>query len=127
MHGMRPLEFYNMKLEKMSFEEKLHYFDTALVVIGQYGAGLVNSIFMRSKAIIIELHDGEGREFQEISRIAQLDFFRYKTNSNHAKIDIKDFTNWLSQHAVFSKYFDLCNSNATSNLPQTSKEFKLLE
>ncbi len=102
-----PFELHNLQLEKIPFEDQAYYFDRALVVIAQHGAGLANCIWMRRKAVVIELSDNEKtlNHFRIISRLRQLHYFRDKTNSKHATIDIKDFTSWILKKSRLKQYF----------------------
>lgn len=101
-----PFKFHNLQLEKMSFEDQISYFDRALVVIAQHGAGLANCIWMRSEAVVIEFsHDKNLDHFRLISKLRQLHYFFYKINSRHATIDIEDFTSWLLKQSILKQYF----------------------
>lgn len=103
-----PFEFHNIQLEKMSFEEQVFYFDRALVVIAQHGAGLTNCLWMRRKATVIELtHDETANHYRTLSHLRQLNFFRYETDSNHAIVDMDDFTSWLLGKPKLSSYFEM--------------------
>ena len=101
-----PFEFHNLQLEKLSFEEQVFYFDRALVVIAQHGAGLTNCLWMRRKGVVVELtHDETANHYRTLSRLRHLDFFRYETDSNHATVNMDDFSNWLLERPGLSTYF----------------------
>ncbi|HHP7230355.1 MAG TPA: glycosyltransferase 61 family protein [Xenococcaceae cyanobacterium] len=102
-----PFEFYNIQLETISLEAQIDYFDKAAVVIAQHGAGLANCVWMRRKKAVIELNHNELKlnHFRIISKLKQLDYFLYKTESTHIKIDLKKFTSWLLKQSIMKQYF----------------------
>ena len=77
-----PLEFHNLQLENMTFKEQVHYFDRALIVIGQHGAGLANCIWMRRESIVIELSSKPSNFFQPLCKLKKHHYFLYKTLYN---------------------------------------------
>lgn len=100
-----PYEFHNLCLEEILFEEQVYLFDNASLVIAQHGAGLSNCTWMRSKATVIELgYDEKDDHFRTISQLRHLNYFWYRTDSNHATIDLKDFLNWLSSKPGLGRY-----------------------
>jgi hypothetical protein len=101
------LEFLNLRLENASLSEQIHLFDQACIVIAQHGAALANCIWMRPGSIVIELGEDptKQRHFKVISKLQGLRYFYYRTNSNHANIDLSKFSNWLLKHSVLRRYF----------------------
>jgi len=100
-----PFEFHNLQLENMTFKEQIHYFDRALIVIGQHGAGLANCIWMKRESIVIELNDKPSNFFLPIYKLKKQHFFLYKTSSQHVTIDIKSFANWILNDAKLKSFF----------------------
>lgn len=99
-------EFHNLELENMTFKEQINYFNEADLIIAQHGAGLVNCIWMKETTKVIELsHKYEGH-FRTLSKIKNLDYYIYFTNSPHATIDLTDFKNWLISKNLH-KYFNI--------------------
>ncbi|MEM9905555.1 MAG: glycosyltransferase family 61 protein [Cyanobacteria bacterium P01_D01_bin.44] len=111
-----PFEFHNIQLEKISFEEQVDYFDKALVVIAQHGAGLANCIWMKQNSIVIELNSREELEhFKVISKLREHHYFLYKTSSIHATVDINSFTNWLLSNEKLNRFFATAPESSRKN------------
>lgn len=106
---MAPYEFHNLQLEKISFNEQLEYFDRALVVIGQHGAGLSNTIWMKPDSIVIELNQNDDivSHFNMVSSVKEHQYYLYKTSGSHAEVNIADLENWItgieSLKAIFKR------------------------
>jgi len=98
-------EFHNLQLEKMSLKEQVHYFDRALIVIGQHGAGLANCIWMRRESMVIELSSRSTEFFRSISKLKKLRYILYKTSGPHTTIDISNFANWILNDAKLRSFF----------------------
>ncbi|MGD1919731.1 MAG: glycosyltransferase 61 family protein [Pleurocapsa sp.] len=91
-------EFHNLRLETLSIQEQMEYFDTATIVIAQHGAGLTNCLWMRANTILIELNNDDSyyfRHFRYLSRWKKIKYFNYKTSDLHANIDVNHFSTWL--------------------------------
>lgn len=89
-------EFYNLRLETLSIQEQMKYFDTATIVIAQHGAGLTNCLWMRPNTILIELNNNDSfRHYRYLSRWKKFKYFCYKTSALHANIDVNHFSSWL--------------------------------
>lgn len=98
--------FHNLQLEKISLNDQIYYFDRAVVVIAQHGAGLANCVWMRKKSIVIELNNNTKRNhFRIISKLKQLDYFCYETDHEHININIKDFITWILKQSRINQYF----------------------
>lgn len=101
-----PFEFHNLQLENISLKEQIHYFDRALIVVGQHGAGLANCVWMRRKSIVIELSSNESRqEFRIISKLKHHHYYWYKTSGPHPLIDVDDFVNWVLRDTELGSFF----------------------
>ncbi len=101
-----PYEFHNLRLENVSFREQLQLFDSAMVVVGQHGAGLSNGVWMQPKSILLELnHIDNVTHFQMISKAKELQYRMYKTSDAHAEIDINDFVNWIMNNEQLKDIF----------------------
>ena len=99
-----PFEFHNLKLENMTLKEQIHYFDRALVVIGQHGAGLANCIWMRRESMVIELNNKPSNFFQPIYKLKKHHYFLYKTSGQHVTIDISNFASWILNDAKLTSF-----------------------
>lgn len=101
-----PFEFHNLQLEKMPLKLQIEYFDTALVVFGQHGAGLANCVWMRRKSTVIELSSYNLRDhFRMISKFKRHHHFLYKTSGSDAVIDISKFISWIVSNAKLRNFF----------------------
>jgi len=100
-----PLEFHNLQLEKMTLKEQVHYFDRALIVIGQHGAGLANCIWMKRESMVIELNNKSSNFFQTLCKLKKHHYFLYKTLGKHITIDISNFANWILNDAKLRSFF----------------------
>ena len=91
-------EFHNLRLETLSIQEQMKYFDTATIVIAQHGAGLTNCLWMRPNTILIELNNDNFyyfRHFRYLSNWKKIKYFCYQTSDLHANIDVNHFSSWL--------------------------------
>jgi hypothetical protein len=103
-----PFEFHNLQLEKIPLQEQVQYFDRAIIVFGQHGAGLANCIWMRSKSMVIELSNNKSlKNFRIISRLKKQHYFLYNTWGSHTSIDNDHFANWILDDAKLRGFF--CN------------------
>jgi hypothetical protein len=111
-----PFEFHNIQLENIPFDEQVTLFDQAVVVIAQHGAALTNCLWMRKETFVIELgyHNSQDH-FYTISKLCRLNYFWYKTNADHATIDVENFTQWLLRKPNLNKYFKEYSSQVKSN------------
>jgi len=100
-----PLEFHNLQLENMTFKEQVHYFDRALIVIGQHGASLANCIWMKRESIVIELSNKPSNFFQPLCKLKKHHYFLYKTVDKHITVDTNDFANWILKDARLKNFF----------------------
>jgi len=100
-----PLEFHNLQLENMTFKEQVQYFDRALIVIGQHGAGLANCIWMRRESIVIELSNKPSNFFQPLCKLKKHHYILYKTVEKHITVDTNNFANWILKDARLNSFF----------------------
>lgn len=107
-----PYEFYNLKMEYLSFSEQIYYFDRAVIMIAQHGAALANCLWMKPGSIVIELSSFESRDHAlNISRLRKHNYYLYKTTGKHVEIDINDFENWILNNSNLRKYFHTSGNN----------------
>ena len=86
-----PLEFFNLQLEELSFEEQIRHFDRAAVVIGQHGAGLANCIWMRPESNVVELsHNLSLKHFRVVSQVMRHNYILQETSGPHETIDVEE-------------------------------------
>lgn len=101
-----PLEFHNIQLENSTLKEQIQYFDSALVVIGQHGAGLVNCIWMRKQSIVIELsHHKSLNHFRFVSSLRSHRYYFYKISGSHSSIDTDKFADWVLSDPTLADIF----------------------
>jgi hypothetical protein len=78
--------FVVLNLEKLTFEEQMHYFSNANILITPHGAGLTNILFMKEEIKIIEIFEEHYINFCFTSMTNTLnynyDFFIYKNNES---------------------------------------------
>ena len=67
--------FKNVILEKLSFKEQVQLFNDAKIVIGQHGAGLVNSFWCQKNTVLIETDPRHTLTFKHIADILLLDYY----------------------------------------------------
>ncbi|MDF1571369.1 MAG: glycosyltransferase family 61 protein [Bacteroidales bacterium] len=100
-------EFHNLQLENMPFEEQVRYFDSAVAVIGQHGAGLANIIWMPQQSIVIEFGFQSKKHFKKLSASLKHQYFLFDYKESHIEVNCETFTSWLSKNRttrhVFSK------------------------
>lgn len=102
-------EFHNIQLENMNFKKQLEYFDKAICVIGQHGAGLGNFIWTKEGASLLEIsHHPSNNNFKKICMIKKGRYELFKTSSRHAKLNLKQF------NIVFKKTLENINPSASS-------------
>jgi hypothetical protein len=102
-----PSNFYNLRLEKLPFQEQIELFDKAAVVVAQHGAGLTNCIWVRSGGVVIEIGDNNNNHaFRKISQLRNLQYFHYRTESEHTTLDLNDFIPWLLSKSICRQYFN---------------------
>ena len=96
-------KFDILKLSNLSFEEQIHYFSNAKIIIGAHGAGLCNLIFCKPKTKIVEFSNKEFKcdVFKNISKINNLTYHKLVSISevpaNRIKPDIKVSVEELSK------------------------------
>lgn len=96
-----PLEFHNVQLEVLSFEEQVRLFARAALVIGQHGAGLANCLWMRPGCRVVELnHDPGKSHFQTLAGLMQHHHLTYPTDSTHTRVDAPRFLQWMKNHGL---------------------------
>jgi len=98
-------QFENIRLEEMSFAKQIQYFHQAHLVMGQHGAGLANSIWMREGMYTIEFGISRKRHFRRISRYKGLNYELYKTQDPYASIDTKYLSKWLASQSQARHFF----------------------
>ena len=98
-------EFHNLKLEHMSLEDQIKYFDSAVAVIAQHGAGLANILWMPKNSIVIEFGYNSRAHFKKISASMQHDYFSFENNESHIEINCLEFSNWLSENKITRDIF----------------------
>lgn len=100
-----PYQFENIRLEEMSFVKQIQYFHQAHLVIGQHGAGLANSIWMREGMHAIEFGISRKKHFRRISQYKGLNYELYKTQDPYASIDAMHLSKWLTSQSKASHFF----------------------
>jgi capsular polysaccharide biosynthesis protein len=84
-----PLTFHNVTLEELDFAEQVRLFASAVLVVGQHGAGLGNSLWMQPGSTVIELtHRPRLKHFQNISRGMGHEHLLHLTTGPHAAVDV---------------------------------------
>lgn len=100
-------EIHNLRLEDVLFEDQLCYFDQAQLVIAQHGAGLANTIWMKSRSNVIELSsDWNLRHFRIISDRKRHRYFWEKIAGSHANIDVDAFMDSILSKSHLKKFFN---------------------
>ncbi|WP_197444012.1 glycosyltransferase 61 family protein [Maioricimonas rarisocia] len=93
-----PYQFRNVRLEECTLREQVELFANAAVVIGQHGAGLANSLWMRPGSEIVELSNcPELTHFPEIARVMRHRHSVYRTDGPHAEVDVGHFLDYLKE------------------------------
>jgi len=104
-HVSDQYEFLNLRLEEISFRQQVEYFNEACLVIGQHGAGLVNSIWMPPGAVVVEFSSNRGKDhFQRLSKFKDHKHLIFETTDLHASIDIADFSKWADSTVPVRPY-----------------------
>lgn len=97
-------EFHNLKLENMSFEDQIRYFNSAVMVIAQHGAGLANILWMPKKSIVIEFGHNSKDHFKKISLAMKHHYFLFDNIETHIEINCLEFLNWLFHNRVTQNF-----------------------
>ena len=97
-------EFHNLKLEEISFEDQVKYFESAALIIGQHGAGLANVIWMQEGSNVIELGNGR-KHFQHLCTIKKHNQFIINYRKKHIKVPLDKFYQWMVSHEQLAKFF----------------------
>ncbi len=88
----------NVKLEEFSFFEQVELFSAADIIIGQHGAGLANQLWMDSGKVIVEIRQNDTKDhFKKLSRLCDHEYFAYYVDSDHPKIDVHKFNEWIKK------------------------------
>jgi len=91
----------------MPFEEQVRYFDSAVAVIGQHGAGLANIIWMPQQSTVIEFGFQSKKHFKKLSESMKHQYSVFNYKESHIEVNCKKFTSWLSKNRttlhLFSK------------------------
>ena len=80
-----------LKLENLSFEEQIHVFKNAKVVVSAHGAGLTNLCFSSPNCIVIEIkpcrpgYAYQNKVYENISKINNLNYKLYSTEYLNTK------------------------------------------
>ena len=99
--------FEILKLEKLSFEEQVHIFKNAKIVVSAHGAGLTNLCFSSPNCIVIEIkpykpgYAYQNKVYENISKINNLNYKLYSTeylNNKNLNGDIVVSTKKLNDY-----------------------------
>jgi capsular polysaccharide biosynthesis protein len=99
--------FEILKLEKLSFEEQVHIFKNAKIVVSAHGAGLTNLCFSSPNCIVIEIKPSkpgyayQNKVYENISKINNLNYKLYSTeylNNKNLNGDIVVSTKKLNDY-----------------------------
>ena len=94
-----PLEFENVTLEHLDFMEQVRLFASAVLVVGQHGAGLGNSVWMEPGSTVVELTNRPNlKHFQLISRGMGHHHLLHLTAGPHASVDVDALRSLLLAH-----------------------------
>lgn len=97
-------KFYNLRLEELGFAKQIELFSNAKMIVGQHGAGLANSIWMRPHSIVVEIsHEKHRDHYRRSSQLRNHHYYFYPTRSSHASIPIDDFFCWLNSKEEIRK------------------------
>lgn len=100
-------EVVNVRLEQFTQAEQIHLFHSAAVVIGQHGAGLVNTIWMQSGGYVVEItHEQHKDHFSRLSRLCGHTHFGYYVAEAHAEVPLKSFGRWLASTTALTEFFE---------------------
>lgn len=96
----------SLKLEELSFQQQLEYFNSAALVIAQHGAGLANCVWMKPGSAVVELSCYDSRyHYKILSRLKKHDYFFYKTNDEHVDLNLETFRKWITSKKGLNKFF----------------------
>lgn len=99
-------EFHNLTLENMSLEAQIKYFDSAVVVIGQHGAGLANMLWMKEKSVVVEFGFKSKKHFEKIGSEIGIEHFLFDYSARHLEINCKEIKKWLLENHATNRYFN---------------------
>jgi len=99
-------EFHNLILEEISFEDQIKYFNSAVLVIGQHGAGLANLIWMNKGMNVVEFGFRSKKHFEKISIAMNHNYFEYGSIEPHQTINCTEFTNFLDENESINMFFN---------------------
>ena len=79
------LEFQNVQLEFLPWEEQIRLFQRARVIFGQHGAGMCNIAFCvsNSKTVVIECSNWGPNTIQHLAMARNLSYFRAESTISH--------------------------------------------
>lgn len=98
-------EFINLELEKLSFKEQIEHFNSAIIVIGQHGAGLSNILWMNKGWFVIEFWSENMFHYKKLSRAKDLKYFLQSHKEQHIKIDCENLKKWLIKNPLLKNFF----------------------
>ena len=81
----KNLEFQNVQLEFLPWEEQIRLFQRARVIFGQHGAGMCNIAFCvsNSKTVVIECSNWGPNTIQHLAMARNLSYFRAESSMIH--------------------------------------------
>ncbi len=103
-------QFKTIKSEKILFENQIHVFKNASIIIGAHGASFTNIIFCKPGTKIIEIipSDHPSKKCEAISKFLNLRYFRIKTKKNNSDINFPFKINLEIKHLkLIQKIIDL--------------------
>ena len=115
-----PLVLENVKLEDLDFAQQVRLFASAVMVIGQHGAGLGNSVWMEPGGTVVELTNRPNlRHFQKISGGMGHRHVLQVTPGPHAPIDVEALRSLLEGERPF---VPSASSHSYSATPQAAPQ-----
>ena len=99
-------EFHNLKLENISFEEQIAYFDSAAVVIAQHGAGLVNMLWLPKNSIVVEFGFKSKVHFSKMAAVLKQQHFLFDNNDRHIEVNCAELSTWLIENKATRPFFN---------------------
>ncbi len=104
--ALKPeFHFQNIQLEEMNFSEQIQCFDSAIMVIGQHGAGLSNIIWMKQSSTVVEIGFESKDHFRILSKVMRHTYISVNQNEAHVQLDVEIFLKNLKGNKLTNRYF----------------------
>jgi hypothetical protein len=98
-------EFHNLNLENSEFKDQVSLFQSAVLVIGQHGAGLSNIIWMNPGSTVVEFGYENRVHFDRISKAMRHKHTVINTSENHITVNCDEVVHSLTQNPFTQQFF----------------------